>query len=99
MRVYEVFLKKDGKDEFRHAGSFEAPDDELAIVLARETYVRRAEGDQLWLVDRDHVVTVEAGFVAPNADKPHRHNDGSLVAAGRRARRDLSPPRSSSPSP
>ena len=47
MRVYEVFLKREGKDEFRHAGSLEAADDELAVVLARETYVRRAEGDRL----------------------------------------------------
>ncbi len=87
MRVYEVFLKREGKDEFRHAGSLEAADDELAVVLARETYTRRAEGDQMWLVDRAHVVRVEPGFVAPNADKPHRHNDGSLVAERRRAQR------------
>lgn len=87
MNTYEVFLKKDGKDEFRHAGSLEAADDELAIVLARETYVRRAEGDQLWLVDRRHVVDVDHEFLAPNADKPHRHNDGGRVAGRRRARR------------
>ncbi len=87
MRVYEVFLKKEGKEEFSHAGSLEAADDELAVVLARETYVRRAEGDQLWLVDRAHVVTVEPEFLAPNADKPHRHNDGSLVADRRRSQR------------
>ncbi len=87
MRIYEVFLKRDGKDEFRHAGSLEAADDELAVVLARETYVRRAEGDQLWLVDRRHVVTVEPEFLTPNADKPHRHNDGHLVADRRRAQR------------
>jgi len=92
MRTYEVFLKKDGKDEFRHAGSLEAADDELAVVLARETYLRRAEGDWAWLVDRADVVAVEAEFVAPNADKPHRHNDGSLVAAGRRSRRDEAAP-------
>jgi phenylacetate-CoA oxygenase PaaH subunit len=88
VRIYEVFLKKEGKDEFRHAGSFEAADPELAVVLARETYVRRAEGDQLWLVDRAHIVTVEPDFITPNADKPHRHNDGSLVAGRRRAQRD-----------
>lgn len=87
MNTYEVFLKKDGKDEFRHAGSLEAADDELAVVLARESYVRRAEGDQLWLVDRRHVVDVDHGFLAPNADKPHRHNDGGRVADRRRARR------------
>ena len=92
MRIYEVFLKRDGKDEFRHAGSLEAADDELAVVLARETYVRRAEGDQLWLVDRRHVVTVEPEFLTPNADKPHRHNDGHLVADRRRAQRAMITP-------
>lgn len=87
MRIYEVFLKRDGKDEFRHAGSLEAADAELALVLARETYARRAEGDQLWLVDRAHVVEAEPGYTAVNRDKPHRHNDGSLVAEHRRAAR------------
>ncbi|MFQ5557916.1 MAG: 1,2-phenylacetyl-CoA epoxidase subunit B [Acidimicrobiales bacterium] len=87
MKVYEVFLKKDGKDEFRHAGSIEAPDDELAALLARESYVRRAEGDRMWLIDRAHVVDVDPELIAPNADKPHRHNDGRSVAEHRRALR------------
>ena len=55
MRVYEVFLKSDGKEEFRHAGSIEAATDELALVLARENYARRAEGTHMWLVDRDNI--------------------------------------------
>ena len=44
MRVYEVFVKKDGRNEFRHVGALEAATDELALVLAREAYLRRAEG-------------------------------------------------------
>ena len=84
MKTYEVFLKKAGKDPFEHAGSLEAPDDEMAVVWARETYVRRAEGDAVWLVQRDHIVTIDAAFIAPNADKPYRHNDGRYVAARRR---------------
>lgn len=88
MNVYEVFLKKAGKEEFRHAGSLEAADDELALVLARETYARRAEGDQMWLVERRHVVVADEDYVAPNADKPHRHNDGVRVAERRRAGAD-----------
>jgi ring-1,2-phenylacetyl-CoA epoxidase subunit PaaB len=87
MRVYEVFLKREGKDEFRHAGSLEAATPELALVLARENYTRRAEGDAMWLVDREHIIESEEGFIAPNDDKPHRHNDGSRVAARRRAAR------------
>lgn len=90
MNVYEVFLKKDGKDEFRHAGSIEAADADLAMVLVRESYLRRAEGDQVWLVDRRHVVTSDPGYIDPNADKPHRFNDGARVAAHRKARRDES---------
>ncbi len=88
MRVYEVFLKKDGKDEFRHAGSIEAANDELALLLARENYARRAEGDRMWIVDRDDIVVGDDEFVAPNADKPHRHNDGRRVAERRRAQRE-----------
>lgn len=88
MRVYEVFLRKDGKDEFRHAGSLEAADDELATLLARETHARRAEGDEMWLVDRRSIVVVDPALLAPNADKPHRHNDGARVAAWRKSHRE-----------
>lgn len=88
MAIYEVFLKKDGRDEFRHAGSLEAADDELAMVSARECYARRAEGDRLWVVDRKHVLVADPDFVAPNADKPHRHHSGEAVAARRKAIRE-----------
>ena len=87
MRIYEVFLKRPGRDPFTHAGSLEAPDDEVAHVLARETYARRGEGEEMWLVAREHIVALDADFLAPNADKPHRHNDGALVADRRRASR------------
>ena len=88
MKRYEVFLKKDGRDEYRHAGSLNAPNDELALVLARESYLRRAEADRLWLVDREHLVVGNTDFVAPNADKPHRHNDGERIAERRKRLRE-----------
>jgi ring-1,2-phenylacetyl-CoA epoxidase subunit PaaB len=88
MATYEVFLKKDGRDEFRHAGALDAPNDQLAMVLARESYLRRAEGDRLWLVDRSHVIVADPDFVAPNSDKPHRHHDGLEIAARRKAIRE-----------
>ncbi|MGI9608516.1 MAG: 1,2-phenylacetyl-CoA epoxidase subunit PaaB [Acidimicrobiales bacterium] len=88
MQTYEVFLKKDGRDEYRHAGALDAATDELALVMARESYIRRAEGDRLWLVRRDHVIVADSDFVAPNSDKPHRHHDGAAVAARRKAARE-----------
>lgn len=88
MSVYEVFLKKDGREEYRHAGALEAANDELALILARESYVRRGEGDWLWLVRREHVIVADDDFVRPNADKPHRHHDGQAVAARRKAARE-----------
>lgn len=88
MATYEVFLKKDGRDEYRHAGALDAANDELAMVMARESYIRRAEGDRLWLVNREHVLVADPDFIAPNADKPHRHHDGSAVAARRKALRE-----------
>ena len=87
MRTYEVFLKKAGKDEFRHAGALDAPDDELALLLARECYSRRGEGDELWLVERKHVLVAPPEYLEVNHDKPHRHNDGGRVAARRKAQR------------
>lgn len=87
MRTFEVFLKRDGKEEFRHAGSLEAATSELALVLARETYARRAEGRSMWLVDRADLLVADDELIAPNADKAHRHNDGQRVAERRRAGR------------
>ena len=88
MATYEVFLKKDGRDEYRHAGALDAANDELALVMARESYIRRAEGNRVWVVNRDHVLAAGDDFIGPNADKPHRHHDGAAVAARRKAARE-----------
>lgn len=88
MRHYEVFLKKDGRDSYHHAGALEAPNDEMALVLARESYLRRAEGLSLWLVNRENLIIGDSQFVAPNANKPHRHNDGKRIARRRQRLRN-----------
>lgn len=90
MATYEVFIKKEGRDEFRHAGALEAANDELALVMARESYLRRAEGSRLWVVDRSHLIVGSDEYVAPNADKPHRHHSGEAVAARRKSLREES---------
>ncbi len=87
MNRYEVFLKKPGREEFRHAGSLDAPDPEMAMLLARETHSRRGEGAEMWLVDREHVLVGDEADLAVNDDRPHRHNTGELVAARRKEQR------------
>lgn len=87
MRTYELFIKPAGKDPFEHAGSFQAPDDELALVYARETYVRRGEASEVWVVARDHVLELPADEIAPNRERHHAANDGHVVADRRRRRR------------
>ncbi len=87
MKTYEVFLKKSGRDGFRHVGAMQAPDPQLGLVLARESYCRRAEGTEMWLVERGDIVVADPATLAPNADKPHRHNDGERIAEHRRNQR------------
>ena len=83
MKTYEVFLKREGKDPFTHAGSFDAPDEEMALIYARETYGRRSEGEQMWIVPRTAVLSANEKELAM-ADRDHKHNDGLLVAELRR---------------
>ncbi len=83
MKTYEVFLKKEGKDPFSHAGSVDAPDDELALTYAREAYGRRNEGDQMWVVPRSDILIADETELKM-ADRNHKHNDGQLLAELRR---------------
>ncbi|MFT7647340.1 MAG: ring-1,2-phenylacetyl-CoA epoxidase subunit PaaB [Candidatus Poriferisodalaceae bacterium] len=87
MQTYEVFLKKAGRDSFTHAGALDAPDDELALMLAREAYGRRSEGDEMWVVAREHICVADRAHLAL-ADRVHKHNDGHLVAERRQQHRD-----------
>lgn len=87
MPTYEVFLKPAGRDGFAHAGSLDAPDDDFALVLARETYVRRGEGELAWVVRRSNVLQLDPDDLAVTAARAHSINDGHVVADRRKDRR------------
>lgn len=55
MEIFEVFRRGGHKDPFEHAGTVTAPDPEMALLLAKECYFRRAEGDHLWVVRRSDI--------------------------------------------
>ena len=52
MDVYEVFRRTGHKDPFEHCGNVIAPDPEMALLMAKECFLRRREGQHLWVVRR-----------------------------------------------
>lgn len=55
MEIYEVFRRSGHKDPYEHAGAVTAPDPEMALIMARECFLRRGEGEHLWIVRRSDV--------------------------------------------
>ncbi len=87
MPTYEVFLSEDGRESFRHAGALDAPDEEMAVLYARETYIRRGEGSRAWVVARAHIVEVDPSDLAVTATRMQGRNDGKKIAERRQDRR------------
>jgi len=75
--LWEVFVRAKGGLSHRHVGSVHAPDPELALAHARDTYTRRQEGVSLWVVKSTDIVAsdpAQAGeLFDPAADKVYRH--------------------------
>lgn len=59
MPDYEVFVQFRPDEPFTHVGSVRAPGDELALLAAKEVYVRRDRPVGLWVIDRHHIVSAD----------------------------------------
>ena len=75
--LWEVFIRTKGGLSHRHAGSVRAPDAELAIRHARDTYTRRMEGVSLWVVPSNQIVASDpnqaGSLFEPAESKIYRH--------------------------
>ena len=75
--LYEVFIRAKSGLSHRHAGSVHAPDDQMALDHARDTYTRRMEGVSIWVVPSDRIVASDpaetSAFFEPAEDKVYRH--------------------------
>ena len=75
--LWEVFIRTRGGLDHRHAGSVHAPDAEMALKHARDTYTRRMEGVSLWVAKSTDIIAsdpTQAGeLFEPAADKIYRH--------------------------
>ena len=73
MDVYEVFKRSGHKDPFSHAGSVMAPDSEMALIMAKECFLRRREGEHLWVTRRSDIHSFsDESLLEIAADKSYR---------------------------
>ncbi len=75
--LWEVFVRSRGGLSHRHVGSVHAPDSEIAVRHARDTYTRRMEGVSLWVVPSAAIhasdPAEDGAMFDPAADKVYRH--------------------------
>jgi len=77
MDVWEVFSRRTNDDPLVHVGSVSAPDIELALVLARETFFRHGEGVDCWVGRRGDLHRVaHPETLGGVGDKSYRRPDG-----------------------
>jgi ring-1,2-phenylacetyl-CoA epoxidase subunit PaaB len=76
-QLWEVFVRSKGGLSHRHAGSVHAPDSEMAIIHARDTYTRRMEGVSLWVIPSAAITASDpqetSALFEPAQDKVYRH--------------------------
>ncbi|HLR04147.1 MAG TPA: 1,2-phenylacetyl-CoA epoxidase subunit PaaB [Virgibacillus sp.] len=59
-REYEVFSKRNHKSPMQHQFSLLAPNDEMALMLAQENFMRRQDVIDVWVVPRQSVRAMTA---------------------------------------
>jgi ring-1,2-phenylacetyl-CoA epoxidase subunit PaaB len=75
--VYEVFVRKAHGDPHQHVGSLLASSPDLALLMARENFLRRDHADSIWVVPRRQVKSAEdASFLGREMDRKYREVAG-----------------------
>ncbi|HEX2050316.1 MAG TPA: 1,2-phenylacetyl-CoA epoxidase subunit B [Actinomycetota bacterium] len=73
METYEVFRRSGHKDPFEHCGAVIAPDADMALLVAKECFLRRREGQHLWVVRRSDIHSFhDESLLEIAADKSYR---------------------------
>jgi ring-1,2-phenylacetyl-CoA epoxidase subunit PaaB len=73
MEVYEVFRRSGHKEPFEHCGAVIASDPDMALLMAKECFFRRREGDHLWVVQRNDIHSFsDESLLEIAADKSYR---------------------------
>jgi ring-1,2-phenylacetyl-CoA epoxidase subunit PaaB len=71
--VYEVFRRSGHKEPFVHCGTVIASDSEMALLMAKECFLRRREGQHLWVARRGDIHSFQdESLLEIAADKSYR---------------------------
>jgi ring-1,2-phenylacetyl-CoA epoxidase subunit PaaB len=74
MEIYEVFRRTGHKEPFEHCGSVIASDPEMSLLMAKECFLRRREGEHLWTVKRTDIHSFkDETILQPAGDKSYRY--------------------------
>jgi ring-1,2-phenylacetyl-CoA epoxidase subunit PaaB len=85
MDVYEVFRRSGHKDPFEHCGAVIAPDKDMALLLAKECFLRRREGQHLWVAKRSDLHSFsDESLLDIAADKSYRFAEAYRDVVGKR---------------
>ena len=73
MEVFEVFRRSGHREPFEHAGAVIASDPDMALLMAKECFFRRREGEHLWVVARTDIHSLaDESLLEIAADKSYR---------------------------
>jgi ring-1,2-phenylacetyl-CoA epoxidase subunit PaaB len=86
MPTFEVFGRRKSESALEHAGTLVAPDPETALMLARETHFRHAEGVSYAVVRREDMHGLhDPSLLEHTVDMSYRMQEGYT---GFRAKRE-----------
>ena len=73
METFEVFRRHGHKAPFEHCGTVTASDADMALLMAKECFLRRREGEHLWVVARSDIHSFkDESLLEISADKSYR---------------------------
>ena len=87
METFEVFRRTGHREPFEHCGTVTASDPEMALLTAKECFLRRREGEHLWVVRRSDIHSFsDESLLEIAADKSYRFPEAYRDVVDKRER-------------
>ncbi|MEO0203262.1 MAG: hypothetical protein ABIL37_06050, partial [candidate division WOR-3 bacterium] len=77
MKIFEVFARRESGGPMVHILSLKAPNIETALLLVKETYGRRGDVIEFWVVDRENIFSTKKFNIptGPITDRSYRNGE------------------------